>query len=139
MKIIFLMFMVLSLLFVFLTSSSTAKDVGNLSMDDVYKKKIIGKWSEGESPYGISAFEAGGIYRAWMYENARKEKLLHTMKGKWWIEKGKLYNTVSEITPPIPGLNTDKVVIDRIVDITDDVMTLIDEGGLQYTKKKVKE
>jgi hypothetical protein len=133
------MLMAFSLLFASLTSSSTANDVGNLSMDDIYRKKIIGKWSEGESPYGISSFEAGGIYRAWMYDNARKEKLLHTMKGKWWIEKGKLYNTISEITPPIPGLKAGDVVIDRIVDITDDVMTLIEEDGRQYTNKKVKE
>lgn len=139
MRLIFTLFIVLSFLFVSYASGFTPKDVGNISTDEIFKKNIVGKWSEGEVPYGISSFEEGGIYMAWMYENATKEKLLHTIQGKWWIEKGKLYNTVSEIAPPIPGLNTDDVSIDRIVDITDDVMTLIDNKGLQYTKKKIKE
>ena len=139
MKILLSIFMIFGAFFVSSASGSTPKDADPVSMDDIFRKSIIGKWSEGEMPYGISSFEEGGIYRAWLYEDAKREKLLHSMTGTWWIEKDKLYNAVSEITPPIPGLKTGDVVIDRIVNISEDVMTLIDETGLQYTNKRIKE
>lgn len=139
MKTIFSLIMVFGLLSISIAIGSTAKkDINKNSRDEAFKKKIIGKWSEGESPYGISSFEVGGVYMAWMYEDSRKEKLLCTIKGKWWIENGKLYNTASEITPPILGLKVGEVVVDRIVDIADDVMTLIDDEGNQYTNKRIK-
>jgi|GEM_PF-4954641 len=41
----------------------------------------------------------------------------------------------------VPGFCTKagEVIVDRIVDITDDVMTLIDAEGTQYTNKKIRE
>jgi len=139
MKRIFSIFIVLGLIFASYGLSSAPKDVGNVSMDEIFKKKIVGKWAEGESPYGMSSFEEGGNYRAWIYENSKKEKLLYSMEGKWWIEKGKLYNSVSEITPPITGLKAGDIVVDKIVAISDTVMTLIDEEGQQYSSTKIRE
>jgi hypothetical protein len=120
-------------------TNSTPRYSETTSKDELFRKKIIGKWAEGESPYGIASFEDGGIYNAWLYEDSTKKRLLHSIKGKWWIEKGKLYNEANEITPPIPDLKTGGVVTDEIVDISDDLMTLIDKAGLRYTNKKVME
>ena len=109
------------------------------SRDEALQKQIIGKWAEGESPYGIAAFEEGGVYRAWIYESPRKASLIGMAKGKWWIKDGKLYNMVHETTPPLPPANPEEVIVDRIIDISDTTLTLIDKDGLQYTKDKVNE
>jgi hypothetical protein len=139
MKTILSVSIALSLLFVSPTSSSTSRDVGNVSMDEVYKKRIVGKWSEGEAPYGIGIYEEGGTYKAWIYETAKKDKLLHSLKGRWWIEKGRLYNTLDEISPAFPPLSVGDVTTDIIVDMTDDLMTLIDDDGRRYTNRRVRE
>ena len=123
----------LVLLFLFSNTNIAAGD----NKDDVYKRKIIGSWSEGESPYGISTFKAGGVYEAEGFESPQKKQRLFKAEGKWWIEDGKLYSTVNKIEPPIIPIN-DKVYIDIIVDITDDTMTLIDDEGRQYTNTRVK-
>lgn len=112
-------------------TSSDSLNTPNLK-DEYYKKKIIGEWSEGGYPYGIAAFKEGGVYLAWIWETPQKNNLIVTMKGKWWIENGRLYNTISEMIPPM-DMNIDGIVIDEIVDITDTVMTLIDDQGKQYT------
>jgi hypoxanthine phosphoribosyltransferase len=109
-------------------------------MDDLFKKRIIGKWSEGDSPYAISSFEEGGIFKAWIYEDSKKEKPLYSMKGKWWIEKGKLYNENFEITPSMPAhLKPGIIVVDTIIDITETVMILINGDGQQYSKTRMRE
>lgn len=120
--------------------SLTPADTPPLSKDQTYNKMIIGKWSEkmGET-YGIASFEEGGNYQAWVYENRTKQNLLYTIKGKWWIQGGKLFNTASEIAPPAPGFDSSKVVVDKIVQITDDSMTLIDEEFNEYTNTRLKD
>lgn len=138
MKIISTLLLVASLVFVSYAFSSPPRDIDKISLDQAYNKTIIGQWSQGESPYGISSFEEGGLYQGWIYENSKKERLLYFMKGKWWIEKGKLYNTLNEISPPLPGLSMEVPSIDKIVEITEDTMTFIDEGFTQHTKHKIK-
>ena len=123
----------LVLLFLFSNTIITAGD----NKDDVYQRKIIGSWSEGESPYGISTFKSGGVYEAEGFESPQKKQRLFKAEGKWWIKDGKLYNTVHKVEPPIIPTNG-KVYIDIIVDITDDTMTLIDDEGRQYTNTRVK-
>lgn len=107
--------------------------------DEFFREKIIGEWTEGTNPYGIAAFRQGGIYEAWIWVTPQKMNLLVSMKGKWWIEKGRLYNTVSELELNIDiDIDMDEVVIDEIVDITDETMTLIDDEGVRYTKTRLK-
>jgi hypothetical protein len=117
---------------------SSSRDVSKISKDQTYSKAIIGKWGEGESPYSIAYFEDGGVYQAWLYQSPKQEKLLHVIKGKWWIEDGKLFNSSIEIIPPFPGINPGDTAIDRIVAITEDTMILIDEEFNQYTQVKIK-
>lgn len=119
--------------------SATHEDMKNITKDQKFNKMIVGKWAEDGEVYGIAYFEEGGNYEAWLYENSKKEKLLHTIKGKWWIKDGTLYNSVSEISPPVPGLNSSEIVIDKIVEINEDSMTLIDDEFNQYTKIKIKD
>jgi hypothetical protein len=109
-------------------------------VDGLFKKRIIGKWSEGDLPYAISSFEDKGIFKAWIYENSKKEKLLYSIKGRWWIERGKLYNEKFETTPILPPhLKPSSVVVDTIIDISDTMMILIDDDGQQYSKTRMRE
>ena len=108
----------------------------NESTDDTYRKKIVGSWSEGETPFSIATFKAGGGYYANMWESPAKKKLILTLEGKWWIENGHLYNTLSKATPPLIPV-TEKPVIDIIVSISETKMILIDEEGLKYEKIRV--
>lgn len=117
---------------------STPEDINSISKDQTYNKMIVGKWAEVGELYGIASFKEDGVYEAWMYDAPKKERLLHTIKGTWWIKDRKLYNSVTEITPPVPGFNSSQVVVDRIVEITEDSMTLIDDELNQYTKTKIK-
>ena len=117
---------------------STPEDTNSVSNDKSYNKMIVGKWAEEGERYGIASFKEGGVYEAWMYDSPKKEKLLYTIKGTWWIKDGKLYNTATEITPPMPDFDSSRVVVDRIVEITEDSMTLIDEELNQYTNKRIK-
>lgn len=116
-------------------------DNRDATKDQLYRKNIIGKWAEGDSPYGIASFEEGGIYKAWLYDSPKKEKLILSMVGNWWIDDGHLYTTLNEMNPQIEELMKefmDKTVVDIIVDITSNEMLLIDEEGKQYIKTKIK-
>ncbi len=132
MKRILLIFAILFLALI----TTGLKSNQNESTDDTYRKKIIGSWSEGDSPYSIATFEAGGRYHGNMWESPAKKKLLLTLEGKWWIENGRLYNTLSKATPPLIPV-TDKPVIDIIISISETQMILIDEDGLKYEKLRV--
>jgi hypothetical protein len=127
--------MVLGILLAVNACSSAPNDIS--SIDEALKLKIIGQWAQGESPYGIASFEKDGRYEGWIYDNAKKGKLLYEMKGKWWIKDKKLYNSLSEMKPTLPGMDMQKVEVDKIVDITSDTMTLINDKSTEYTKKRV--
>lgn len=102
--------------------------------DEAFKKQIIGSWVEGN---GIATFNADGSYEAKGYRGSTRTELVVRAEGKWWIENGRLFNTVHKVEPqshPVPN----KVYIDIIVSISDDVMTLVDEKGKQYTKRRDK-
>lgn len=104
--------------------------------DDKFRDKIVGSWSEGKSPFAVATFMKGGRYEGKMYESPQKQQIMVVVTGKWWIEDGKLYNTVKKVEPQIlPAMNGTS--IDVIVDISDDRMTLIDHRGIEYTKAKV--
>lgn len=137
MKKAFLLSLLVASLCVSCTATTNLKGDLSVSRDDLLRKQIIGKWAEGISPYGISAFHEEGIYEAWGYESPNKRNLIVSAKGKWWIENGYLYNIVHEIDPAVPGLKTNEVIIDKIVDISENTMLLIDKGGTQYSKNKV--
>ncbi len=120
-----------------------AKDHGYIIMsasegkkiDEGFRERIAGIWSEGTSPYSIEAFWKGGEYEAWMYQDATKSRLLKTGKGNWRIQFGRLYIDVYEISPPEPAHST----MDQIVDISDTTLKLIDEDGVKYTMTKLKD
>jgi hypothetical protein len=109
--------------------------------DEAWRQKMLGSWSEGETPYGISTFLPGGVYRLAIYLSPEKREVLMTAEGKWWIEGGRLYNKADKIDMLVPlrvvPIDVDKTVVDIIVDITDDTMRLIDESGKEYENKRV--
>ncbi len=125
-----------TLLGLFLSSSVIAAE--STKDDDLtLQAKIIGSWAEGPSPYGISTFKKDGVYEAKMWPTAERQKLIVSAEGKWWIKDGKLYNTVHKVEPPIfPA--TQEPIVDVIVDISDQLLTLIDSEGKKYTKARVK-
>jgi len=105
--------------------------------DPALRSKIVGSWAEGSAPYGISTFNADGTYEAKMWETAERLKLIVSAYGKWWIKEGKLYNTVHKVEPPIfPAAQ--EPIVDVIVSISAESITLIDARGKQYTKTKVR-
>jgi len=106
------------------------------SIDQLYEKKIIGRWSEGFSPYGISVFREGGIYEGMIYDSPTQNILLLKMKGKWWIKNLHLYTTAPEMTPAI-NPNPEEVTSDDIVEITDNKMILTNNGK-RIIKSKIK-
>ena len=119
-----------------LFSSCAAKQSLNNNNDDIYNNDILGSWIEGDDPYGISTFKEGGIYYCEIWKSPKKEKLIATAEGKWWIANGRLYNTVHKVDPPIfPP--TDKPIIDIIVNISDNEMTLIDSRKKKYKKTRI--
>ncbi len=117
--------------------SFAAKPNTTIDKDYIFKTKIIGPWSEGGLNFGISIFKEGGLYEALVYETPKQLKLIFKMEGKWWIKNGLLYNTVHKIIPPIYPV-IEEPSIDVIVEITDDIMILIDEAGKKYYKNRVK-
>ena len=143
MKTIFWMLIVFTLLFGFFAVCSESKAAGNASTDEIFQKKIIGKWyAKNKSSYVIASFEKGGIYRAWEYENEKKEKLLCTMKGKWLIKNYTLYITIpnSQITPPVFGITfgvTEE--IKELQEITDNAISYSDEDEYQKFYIRIKE
>jgi len=106
--------------------------------DDKYRVMVVGAWEEDPhvAPYGVSYFYNGGAYEGKMFNNILKTRLLMTAKGKWWINKGKLYNTIDLIEPSVISIPK-YPYIDVIVDISSSVMTLIDEQGNKYFKYKL--
>lgn len=132
MKRISIVFVILVIAFI----STGLKSNQNESTDDTFRKKIVGSWSEGETPFSIATFEAGGNYFGEMWESPAKKKLILTFEGKWWIENGRLYNTLSKAKPPLIPV-TEEPVIDVIVRISETKMILIDEEGLKYEKIRV--
>ena len=127
-KLIILLFV--SLVFVYGCSKSELGD------DKTYSKSVLGSWSEGETPYSIAIFKEGGVYEGEVYKSPDKKEVIFTVKGKWWVTEGRLYNEVHKFTPATVPV-TDKVYIDTIVSITKDTMTLIDEKGVEYSKKRI--
>ena len=127
----------LSVVFVVLcmTSGCSHTPRQELTKDDLFRQKILGSWSEGTSPYSIATFIQGGGYKAVMYSTVEKREVVLAAEGVWWIKDGFLYNKADKINPP--KLPLDKVYVDKIVDISKDTMTLIDETGQQYTKRKL--
>ena len=111
-----------------------------IAHDEAWRRRIVGSWSEGDSPYAVATFLPGGGYRGVIYLSPEKRVVLLTVEGRWWIEAGRLYNKADkvEMRQPVPlSLERDKVYVDIIVDISDDAMRLIDERGKEYVKKKV--
>ncbi|QNT69004.1 hypothetical protein HQ394_06120 [Defluviicoccus vanus] len=103
--------------------------------DEVLREKIVGSWSEGISPYTIATFSQGGGYKGVAYSTSEKRDMLLSGEGTWWIKDGVLYSKVNKMNPPTFPL--DKVYVDKIVDISDETMTLIDMSGQKYTKTKI--
>jgi hypothetical protein len=143
MKTILSMFMVFSLLCGSFAVCPESKAAGNASKDEILQKKIIGKWyTKDKSSYVIASFEKGGIYRAWEYENEKKEKLLYTMKGEWQIKDHALYIYVpySQVKPPPFGITFGMyTTIKEISEFTDNVIFYSDEDGYQKTYVRIKE
>lgn len=133
MKRILILIFIVGLAFI----SIGAKSFEKFDSDEQFRNKIVGSWAEGDNPYTIATFENGGNYYGKAWKTPEKNELILCAEGKWWIENGRLYNTVHKIEPPlIPP--TEKPIVDIIVNISDDVMTLIDDKGQQYKKTKVK-
>lgn len=143
MKTILLRFMVFSLLFGSFAGYSESQKAGNTPPDEIFKKKIIGKWyTKNKSSYVMASFEKGGVYRAWMYENEKKEKLLHTMKGEWEIKSQVLFITVpnSQITPPVLGITFGAYFEEKwISEFSDNVITYSDEDKYMKFYVRIKE
>jgi hypothetical protein len=106
--------------------------------DEILRRRIVGKWGEGDAPYGVVGFEEGGVYRRWVYESPKRAILIGQAKGTWWIKDRSLYNTVYETSPNLPPTDPDEVFTDRIFDISDTTLTLIDRNGSKYTRDRVK-
>ena len=124
-------------IFGLIITSCSSKSLMHQNSDALFRSKIVGSWSEGESPYSIATFENNGEYLARICEIAEKLKPILVIEGKWWIENGRLYNTSHKVEPPLfPP--SDIPSIDVIVSISDAEMKLIDEQGKQYTKNKIK-
>ena len=124
------------LIFGLVLVSCTSRSPMRENSDDLFRSKIVGSWAEGENPYSIATFENGGRYYGRMWESPQKKNLILVAEGRWWIENGRLYNTVHEFKPHlIPSI--DNPIVDIIVSISANVMILIDDRGKQYTKTKV--
>jgi hypothetical protein len=125
---------------VFIALGCSSASSRQLARDEVWRRKIVGSWSEGGTPYAVATFLPGGGYRGVIYLSAETRAVLLAVEGKWWIEAGRLYNKADnvEMVQPVPlSLARDKVSVDTIVDISDDAMRLIDERGAEYVKKRV--
>ena len=110
----------------FVSFSACGADVS----DDVFSKRILGSWSEGN---GLAVFKEGGEYQAFIYEDASRSTVVMEAEGKWWIKSGKLHNTISKVIPATEPVPT-TVYIDEIVAIDEHSMTLIDDEGHEYKK-----
>ena len=111
-----------------------------LAGDEVWRRKIVGSWAEGVSPYGVSTFLPGGVYLGVIYLSAENRVVLMTMEGRWRIEGGRLFSQADniELVLPLPvPRDPDKLYVDIIVDIADDAMRLIDESGREYESRRV--
>lgn len=117
-------------------ASSPVRAADQAGSDETFKTKISGSWSEGVSPYSVATFKTGGVYEARMYRDESLKQLVLTAHGTWWIKDGRLYNEVHTVDPP--KVPTGKVYVDEIVEITATKMTLIDERGKRYEKKRVR-
>jgi hypothetical protein len=106
------------------------------SNDEELKSRIVGAWAEGVSPYGISIFRKDGSYECHIFASSQQGERLGVAKGKWWIEKGKLFNLIESADPPTLPFEKEPYV-DTIVEIVDELLTLIDKDGQEYTKIKV--
>ena len=116
--------------------STGLKSYENSSPDDLYRDRIIGSWAKCEHPYSVATFEIGGKYTCTMWKTPQKREIILTEGGRWWIKNGRLYNTIHKMDPPlIPKM--DKPIVDIIVSISGTEMTLIDEAGKRYQKRKV--
>lgn len=129
-------FIILAILGLSLISIGLKSYENNFS-DELYRNKIVGSWAECESVYTIATFEIDGKYSCKMWKTPQKKEIILTEEGKWWIEKGCLYNTIHKIEPPLIH-RANKPIVEIIVSISDTKMTLIDEEGQQYEKSKVK-
>ncbi|RPI72827.1 MAG: hypothetical protein EHM45_21650 [Desulfobacteraceae bacterium] len=143
MRTILLTFMIFSLLFGSFAGYAESQKTGNTPPDEIFKKKIIGKWyTADQSSYTIASFEKGGAYREWAYENEKKQKLLHTLKGEWQIEGYTLYITFlnSQVTPPVLGVTFGATTeIKEITEFTDNVITYSDEDKYMKFYVRIKE
>jgi len=114
---------------------------GQRARDEVWRRKIVGSWAEGVSPYGVSTFLPGGVYLGVIYLSAERRVVLMTMEGSWRIEGGRLYSKADniEMLQPLPiPRDPNKLYVDIIVDIADDTMRLIDENGREHESERVR-
>jgi hypothetical protein len=105
--------------------------------DGALRAQIVGRWGEGDAPYGVVGFGADGVYRMWVYESPTMEHLIGQAKGTWRIEGGKLRTTISETSPRLPPADPDYVHVEGIFQITGTTLTLVDRNGTKYTKEKI--
>ncbi|MTI38213.1 hypothetical protein [Fulvivirga lutimaris] len=109
-----------------------------VSKDKANSQRIIGYWGETNgSTYSVAAFLNDGYYEAWIYDSNKKEEVLFTITGKWWIKNDSLFNQVTEINPTFPGISTGDMAVDQIVKISKLEMILIDEEGKSYKSSRV--
>lgn len=106
--------------------------------DGVLRTQIIGRWGEGDAPYGVVGFGGDGVYRMWVYESPKMEHLMGQAKGTWRVEGGKLHTTISETSPTLPPADPDYVHTEGIFEITDTTLTLMDKNGTKYTKERIR-
>lgn len=106
--------------------------------DEVLRKQILGKWIEADSPCAVSVFEGDGAYRILAYESPKRSILIGQAKGTWWIKEGKLYTTIYETAPNLPPRDPEEVFEDRILEMSETTLWLMDKGGGKYSKERVK-
>lgn len=120
--------------FLFVLTFGISSSSSAIQSNEELNKNIEGTWVEESAPNSGSAiFYKDGRYEARFKSNS---KVVVIAKGKWWIKDGKLYNTIFSVEPPIIPIQKEPY-IDIIVDISRDVMTLIDDNGLKYRKLRI--
>ena len=125
--------------------------------DDEYRSKIVGLWhivpeSDAEfekrtkifkekglkvkKTYIEREFKDDGVFLRKVYDSADKNTCTSIIEGKWWVESGKLYRLPNKFNGKELFFRK-KPYVEKIIDVSDDEMTLKDERGDLYKSKKI--
>jgi hypothetical protein len=116
-----------SYFFVFLITLIFPMAATAIEQDSVVREKIIGGW---DNEVSTMYFDKDGSYREFDYQDSEKKNLWLVLKGKWWVENGKLTYVINSMDPVV-DLTTNKVIFE-IVEIKQSEMTLIYNSGKQF-------